>query len=158
MTEIELGVELDMSGPRLSLVISRCRKDSNLQYKATSQSSLCAIDPADSLHWNEIGERAILENSEEGKDVADEKVVSESEKGDIDEVFRVNHVGNAEASEEDPSEDVELETKDSEDEASESSLMNTHEKFLKPSITVADLCNIAIEVSAYFHHFHSQRK
>mmetsp|Transcript_15773 Transcript_15773/g.29754 ORF Transcript_15773/g.29754 Transcript_15773/m.29754 type:complete len:194 (+) Transcript_15773:593-1174(+) len=55
MTEIELGVELDLSGPELILAVSRYRKSlsSAVSSRPTSDESTSA-DIA-SLHWKEFG-------------------------------------------------------------------------------------------------------
>lgn len=54
MTELELGVELDLAGPELVLAVSRFRSNVNVASTcSTSHVSTSAETP--SLHWKEIG-------------------------------------------------------------------------------------------------------
>jgi hypothetical protein len=74
MTEVDLGVELDMSGSQLSLIVSR--------YKMPSKPyspSWVDVDAAENLHWNEIGEKNTHEMSknETGNDLEESPLMSE---------------------------------------------------------------------------------
>jgi len=64
MTEIDLGVELDMSGSQMSMIVSRCKSSSKLQGKVASHPSWSKFDGQENLHWNEVGGKNALDESE----------------------------------------------------------------------------------------------
>ncbi len=59
LTEVEVGVLLDMSGSDLSLVVSRFKKTPKLE-----SPSWVEADASENLHWNEIGVKKFIEKCE----------------------------------------------------------------------------------------------
>ena len=75
MTEVDLGVELDMSGSELMIVISRYK----IEQKIPSQLRPTQLVASESLHWNEIGE-TIFDDQSDG-DVLDARTTERVEDG-----------------------------------------------------------------------------
>jgi len=62
MTEIDLGVELDMSGSQMFMIVSRCKSSSKLQGKDASYPSWSKFEVEENFHWNEVGPNALGES------------------------------------------------------------------------------------------------